>query len=80
MPVLEIIRHPSPSDEREGWLRGFQVAIDGKLAPMFDLHKSRIQECRNAAEYEQLLCESGIDLLQALSDGVIDERASYASA
>jgi len=66
---FELVRHPSPADEVEGWVVGYQLALNGKLAPMFNLHKSRIRECKNDVEYEELLCDSAAELMQAVQDG-----------
>lgn len=70
-PGYSIIRHPSTSDDRGGWLNGYRIAVHGQLAPEFSLHKSRIEECKSSVEYEELLCESADDLMQAYRDGVL---------
>jgi len=68
-PGYTIVRHPGVSDDREGWLNGYRIAVRGTLAPEFSLHKSRIQRCATTAEYEELMCESADDLLAAKRDG-----------
>lgn len=68
-PGYTLYRHPTPNDERDGWLCGYRVARHGQLAPEFSLHKSRIEECKDDGEYEELLCESADDLMQAQQDG-----------
>lgn len=70
-PGYELVRHPGPFDEKDGWRCGYLVARNGQLAPMFNLHKSKIEECRTDQEYESLLCESADDLLQARLDGAL---------
>lgn len=45
------------------WRLGIQLAIDGKVAPMFDLHKSRIRE---VSDYESLLVECAETLLRQM--------------
>jgi hypothetical protein len=70
-PGYSLVRHPTPSEESEGWRVGYRISVHGVLAPEFSLHKSRIQECVNDMEYEELLCECADDLLQAQRDNVI---------
>lgn len=65
---FELVRHPPLTDTIDGWVVGYQLAVNGKLAPMFNLHKSRITECVNDAEYEELLCDSAAELMQAVQD------------
>jgi len=58
---VEIIR---PGTDYEDWRLGIQLAIDGKVATMFDLHKSKIRECGDGSEaYEELLYKSASSLL-----------------
>ena len=57
---VELIRHGTDMGD---WMCGYQLAINGQLSPMFDLHKSRIRE---AADYEQLLTESAETLIRSM--------------
>lgn len=59
---VEILRQGT---DWEDWRLGVQLAIDGKVATMFDLHKSKIAEVGdNTPAYEELLYESASCLLQ----------------
>jgi hypothetical protein len=58
---VEILRQGT---DYEDWRLGIQLAIDGKVATMFDLHKSKIRECGDGSEaYEELLYQSASSLL-----------------
>jgi hypothetical protein len=70
-PGYVLYRHPSPNDERDGWLNGYVIYVHGYRAPEFSLHKSKISECRNDSEYEELLCECADDMLQVEQDGAL---------
>lgn len=51
----------------DGWRLGIQVAVDGRLAPMFDLHKSVIADAGDGSlGYEKLLERSARELLTTL--------------
>jgi len=51
----------------EDWRLGVQLAVDGKVAPMFDLHKSKIAEVGDGGPgYEELLYDSASSLLLQL--------------
>jgi len=51
----------------EDWRLGIQVAINGHLAPMFDLHKSHIAKVGDGTEaYEKLLADSAQHLISAM--------------
>lgn len=59
---LEILR---PGTDYEDWRLGIQLAIDGRVATMFDLHKSKIAEVGDGSEaYEELLCKTASSLLE----------------
>lgn len=61
---LEIV---SQGIDYDGWRLGIQVAVNGKLAPMFDMHKSKIVEVGDGTEaYERLLVESANSLIASL--------------
>jgi hypothetical protein len=48
----------------EDWRLGVQLAIDGRVATMFDLHKSKIHEVGDGSPaYEELLYRSASSLL-----------------
>lgn len=61
-PGVEILRYGM---DYEDWRLGFQLAVNGQVAPMFDLHKSKIYEVGDGTEaYEALLVESAESLLR----------------
>jgi hypothetical protein len=49
----------------EDWWLGWQLEVNGTLAPMFDLHKSKVQEVGGYGSegFESLLRESAVGLL-----------------
>ena len=58
---VEILRQGT---DYEDWRLGIQLAVNGRVATMFDLHKSRIREVGDCSEaYEELLLESAETLL-----------------
>jgi len=58
---VEILRQGT---DYEDWRLGIQLAIDGQVATMFDLHKSKIADVGDGTpEYEALLVESASNLL-----------------
>jgi hypothetical protein len=58
---VEILRQGT---DWEDWRLGVQLAIDGQVATMFDLHKSKIAEVGdNSPAYEELLYQSASTLL-----------------
>lgn len=58
---IEILR---AGTDYEDWRLGIQLAIDGQVATMFDLHKSRIAEVGDQSPaYEELLYDSASSLL-----------------
>ena len=60
--TVEILRQGT---DWEDWRLGIQLAINGKVATMFDLHKSKIREVGdNSPEYDELLYHSAMNLLQ----------------
>jgi hypothetical protein len=60
--TVEILRQGT---DWEDWRLGIQLAINGQVATMFDLHKSKIQETGDGTpEYEELLYHSAQNLLQ----------------
>jgi hypothetical protein len=49
----------------EDWRLGIQLAIDGRVATMFDLHKSKIHDVGDGSPaYEELLFDSASSLLE----------------
>jgi hypothetical protein len=52
----------------EDWQLGWQLEVGGTLAPMFDLHKSKIQEVGGYGSegFENLLRESALGLIAQL--------------
>jgi hypothetical protein len=59
---IEILR---AGTDYHDWRLGIQLALDGQVAPMFDLHKSRIVDVGdNSDAYESLLVESASALLR----------------
>lgn len=63
---VEILRQGT---DYEDWRLGIQLAIDGRVATMFDLHKSKIRECGDGSPaYEALLVDSALVLLQQNGD------------
>ena len=47
------------------WRLGIQLAVRGKVASMFDLHKSKISEVGDGTDaYEELLYQSAVTLLE----------------
>lgn len=60
--TIEILRQGT---DYEDWRLGIQLAIDGRVATMFDLHKSKIRETGDGTEaYEELLYQSAMSLLE----------------
>jgi hypothetical protein len=58
---VEILRSGT---DYEDWRLGVQLAVDGRVAPMFDLHKSKIAEVGDQSDaYEELLFASASSLL-----------------
>ncbi len=58
---VEILRQGT---DWEDWRLGVQLAIDGQVATMFDLHKSKIADTGDGTPaYEELLYESASCLL-----------------
>jgi hypothetical protein len=58
---VEILRQGT---DYEDWRLGIQLAIDGRVATMFDLHKSRIRDCIDGSPaYERLIVDSAVMLL-----------------
>jgi hypothetical protein len=49
----------------QDWQLGWQLEVGGKLAPMFDIHRSKIQEVGGYGSegFEQLLRESALGLI-----------------
>jgi len=61
---VELLRQGT---DYEDWRLGIQLAVNGTVAPMFDMHKSKIRECGDGTEaYEDLLYQSAVGLLQQL--------------
>jgi len=59
--TVEILRQ---GIDYEDWRLGIQLAINGRVATMFDLHKSKIAETGDGTPaYEELLYESASCLL-----------------
>jgi hypothetical protein len=59
--TVEILRQGT---DFEDWRLGIQLAINGQVATMFDLHKSRIREIGDGTPaYEELLYQSASNLL-----------------
>lgn len=59
---VEILRQGT---DYEDWRLGIQLAIDGKVATMFDLHKSKIAEVGDSTpQYEEMLVHTASSLLQ----------------
>ena len=59
--TVEILR---TGTDYEDWRLGLQLAIDGRVATMFDLHKSKIREVGDGSPaYEELLYDSASSLL-----------------
>jgi hypothetical protein len=58
---VEILRQGT---DWEDWRLGIQLAINGQVAMMFDLHKSKIAETGDGTPaYEELLHDSAQNLL-----------------
>ena len=58
---VEILRQGT---DWEDWRLGIQLAINGQVATMFDLHKSKIRETGDGTPaYEELLYKSAQNLL-----------------
>jgi hypothetical protein len=49
----------------EDWWLGWQLEVNGVLAPMFDIHKSKVQEVGGYGSegFESLLRESALGLI-----------------
>lgn len=59
---VEILRQGT---DFEDWRLGIQLAINGRVSTMFDLHKSKIVETGDGTPaYEELLYTSAANLLQ----------------
>lgn len=60
---VEILRQGTDAYD---WRFGIQLAINGKVATMFDLHKSLIRQTGDATPaYEEMIASMAIDLLEA---------------
>ncbi len=60
--TVEILRQGT---DWEDWRLGIQLALDGQVATMFDLHKSKIQEVGDSTpEYEDMLVTTADSLLK----------------
>jgi len=58
---VEILR---AGTDYEDWRLGIQLAVDGRVATMFDLHKSKIADVGDQTPaYEELLYQSASSLL-----------------
>lgn len=58
---VEILRQGT---DYEDWRLGIQLAVDNRVATMFDLHKSRIADVGDGTPaYEELLYDSASSLL-----------------
>ncbi len=58
---IEILRQGT---DYEDWRLGIQLAIDNRVATMFDLHKSKIAEVGDGSPaYEEMLYRSASSLL-----------------
>jgi hypothetical protein len=59
---VEILRQGT---DWEDWRLGIQLAIDGQVVTMFDLHKSKIAEVGDSTPaYEEMLVHTASSLLQ----------------
>jgi len=59
---VELLRQGT---DYEDWRLGIQLAVNGRVATMFDLHKSKIKEVGDGTEaYEELLYQSAVSLLE----------------
>jgi hypothetical protein len=60
--TVEILRQGT---DWEDWRLGIQLALDGKVATMFDLHKSKIAEVGDSTPaYEEMLVTTADSLLK----------------
>lgn len=60
---VEILRQGT---DYQDWRLGIQLAINGQVATMFDLHKSLIKQTGDATPaYEEMIAKMAIDLLEA---------------
>jgi len=65
---VEILRQ---GIDYEDWRLGIQLAINGRVATMFDLHKSKISETGDGTPaYEELLYESASSLLNQFGPSI----------